>query len=82
MNDVKMMEQPLNWPHWPVLPLVRWEDRQPTYGFLVAQEGMLNTVHYGSIYDVELVNLAMRGQGKSQSYESKEAIVKDGWKVD
>jgi hypothetical protein len=83
-RDEKMMADPEQWPRWPCLPLKKLGPRgqMPEHGFLLAQEGMLTTVHIGSIFSVERVNEAARGVGKSIAYPSTGAIVAAGWLVD
>lgn len=84
MTDAEMMADPERWPRWPCLPLKKPGPRgqTPRHGFLLAQEGMLTTIHIGSIFDVERVNGAARSQGEQERYSSVAEIVAAGWMVD
>lgn len=83
-EDLEFMRKPTKWPRWPLLPLKRprGSGQMPECGFMVAEKGILTTVFRGYIWDNESVKLAIRSGKDSKTYDSYEAIVADGWRVD
>ena len=78
--DLEMMNTPSKWGRWPLLPVVRDYKSDPNSGVMVY--GILRVYH---------VNLWELGTGvlaeilrdvPSVEYDSLEAIIEDGWKVD
>jgi hypothetical protein len=74
-----VLSDPLTWPLRPLLPLSRdVEGNWPELGFLVAAGGPV--VYRGSIYDIPPgLDLS---RFKSTEYETLDAVLADGWKVD
>jgi hypothetical protein len=74
------LSDPATWPLRPLLPLSRGEgdawDKE--LGFLVAAGGPV--VYRGSIFDIPS-GLSLSGF-RSTEYETFDAILADGWKVD
>lgn len=68
-RDREFMDTPKEWPLWPVLPLVQHGTGQA--GFLT--EGKPR-VYIGNIFDNRFDNF--------KDYESFDAIIADGWRVD
>ena len=74
-----VLSNPSTWPLRPLLPLSRsGADAWPELGFLVASGGPV--VYRGSIYDIP-PGLDLSGF-KSTEYETLDAVLADGWRVD
>jgi hypothetical protein len=72
------LSDPSTWPLRPLLPLSRNVDADwPELGFLVAGGPV---VYRGSIYDIP-PGLDLSGF-RSTEYETMEAVLADGWRVD
>ena len=66
--SLEMMNTPSKWGRWPLLPVVRDYKSDPNSGVMVY--GILR-VYHEILRDVPSVE-----------YDSLEAIIEDGWKVD
>lgn len=79
-----MMENPLDWPRWPVLPLKRFGDStRPMAGVMVAIEARRLDVYFCNMFDLSsgLIGEQLDKYDK-QTYKDFEAILDDGWRVD
>lgn len=72
---LRLARDPNSWQRWPRLPLIRHLPGPETeYGFLVDGSGF--TVFEGLIY------LPITKDARTWVYETPEALLADGWKVD
>jgi hypothetical protein len=77
-DDVGMLGRPDLWPHRWILPLVRdHEADDQRYGYVLAEDP--TTVVLGLIFDAPRTP---RHPRRVLRYESAEAVVADGWRVD
>lgn len=82
-HDLRMMQDPDAWPRWPVLPLKRSTPDDPLdCAFLMCRfvdSGPDPEVWLGTIYEAsDLVG----DESKHVVYESWDALLADGWRVD
>lgn len=76
-REKRMMNNPLDWPMWPYLPLKRINTHEPSCGYILAQHGRETTVYLANIFD-----RGWKGPIDFKEYESFDAIIDDGWVVD
>lgn len=75
LHDLGMIQNPDNWPIWPLLPMKRKVDGQLEMGFFLSPSLYGNTVAFyiGNIHDRQkALELDM----------SPEQVIQDGWRVD
>lgn len=84
-HDAGLIRNPLRWPAYPFLPLVRrrGDGNMPDLGLLIAPEESV-------IWDLNLYSLPRSGKLSDlrasstvlARYETVEAMLEDGWEVD
>jgi len=76
-RELDMMTSPQKWPQWPQLPVKRHRDGQSDFGVMVEDVG-------GVVPDVYRKNLFQKftQDTPKTSYESMDALLADGWRVD
>lgn len=84
-EDVRMMQDPMRWPLWPILPVKNYNDREPgkfpKMGLMV-DEGKA-VVYMKGLYDLVDGELRPQLEGvPTETFESFEAAAKAGWMVD
>lgn len=72
-EEIAMMQDPENWPRWPVLPL--------TNGGLTGELAVLVDGYTTRVYHANMFQ-RITTDTKFTTYESYEAIYDDGWRVD
>ena len=92
MTDLEFIQSPMEWPRWPVLPLVKLNDARFTCGMLLAGEPVV----YVGIYMFDTPDIAdkLRAEGnehptwrdvlkgaKRIEYVSYEDVLKE-WRID
>lgn len=80
-TDIQFMKNPMEWPRWPVLPLVKRGERL-SCGFLLAEgDGSVQIfkVYLGYMYELSKKKVS---EFEFKTYESAEAVSEDGWVVD
>lgn len=96
LTDLEMMKRPAQWPRWPLLPLKRPrpEGGFPDTGFLAAYSTQPSTatrivpdavVMLGSIYQIKesgSLRALVEGWERKEKFDSLEALVAAGWRVD
>ena len=79
-RNIKMMENPNDWPRWPLLPLIRKSntDLMGEPGFIVESDTAKFTVYKANIFmlpkDFETI--------PKEVYDNFENIFNAGWRVD
>jgi hypothetical protein len=78
-ESIRMMDDPDNWPQWPLLPLKRYavgsNDMETGYMIHVSGEDR-TTVFQGNIF------MAQPDTDPAIKYDGFQEIVNDGWEVD
>ena len=80
-TDIQFMKNPMEWPRWPVLPLVK-RGESLACGFLLAERDgsvQIFKVYLGYIYELPKKKVS---DFEFKTYESAEAVSEDGWVVD
>lgn len=76
-RDLSYVKDPGDWVMWPFCPLKRWKDRSTQeFGYLVAVEGQLTTIRKGNMFK------ASPDDPVGWTYDSAEAMLNAGWRVD
>lgn len=90
-KDRKFMQNPNQWPNWPVLPVKRYTPGAvgPGCGFILAVENHMTVVFDGMIFDpraTEAATGAIQARDLStvphHKYDDVDALLDDGWMVD
>lgn len=76
-DDAEMMKRPNLWPAWPILPLKRKKGPGESEEGFIADSLQPNRVYLANMFMIGVINPL-----PFQDYDSPEAIVADGWKVD
>lgn len=83
-EEMRMIEMEPGWPRWPVLPVKNIRRGEKDYpddqevGILIA--GNLTTVYFKNLWDLQNGALGPQLEGvPTATYESVEALVRDGW---
>jgi hypothetical protein len=85
MDDVKFMQDTVNWPNWPFLTVKKYykEDGVPDVGLMI--DGYKATVYHVNMWELganpDLDSDVFKNAKKSE-YSSYEEAVDDGWIVD
>ncbi len=78
-RSLEFMKTPGKWPAWPFLPLKRSLDQRPCMGLLIESDGnVLPVVILRNLFDYE----TPLSKCQKVEYDSLEALVADGWRVD
>lgn len=75
-EHMAFMADPDRWPRWPLLPVKRYKDDTLETGYLIEMKGSKYVVYQNTIFCADPRTDA------HFRYESFEAIVADGWRVD
>ncbi|MFH1031162.1 MAG: hypothetical protein V1767_01125 [Chloroflexota bacterium] len=77
-----MMRDPNRWSAWPILPLVKYDPSKSKIdgesGFIIENPGVKHTVFKGNVFSLpeDFTTLPQ------EKFESFEAMVEAGWRVD
>lgn len=75
--DLAMMSDIKRWPRWPILPMKRSTDKGMELGYLYADDPPeVARVHRGGSY------APWDGDYRTDNFESLEAMLDAGWRVD
>lgn len=80
-TDVEMMQDADNWPRWPILPLKRITSGHVIEAGLLVNGGLDGPHTDPTVYLCNMYQ-PVTEITPTKKYESFEAIVADGWKVD
>ena len=85
MDDKQFILRPLEWPHWPFLPMKRYtKGRQMETATLPAIDGFYSytgkmTLLLIPLFDIEKDSLK---SANKKEYDNVDALLADGWIVD
>lgn len=77
LEDIKFMKNSSSWPRWPLLPIKRRGNPSPECALLLADEGPV--IHKVDLYTVTEESIKT---APVERFDSFEAIVSAGWRVD
>lgn len=81
-DDAKFLNNPNEWPCWPVCPVKRYEptdDGLPNCGIVIGGRPIVYETNMFMLPEMTPENLE---QMKKHKYDSMEELVADGWLVD
>lgn len=84
LSDKEFIEDPMNWPYWPFLPMKRHTEKEPApeVGIIRALDGEMTTILLEvTVWDGDDLKQNIK-DAKRLSYKSTDEMLADGWQID